>query len=127
MTLGDIVKQYREEHDLSQRQFAAACELSNGYISMLEKNENPKTGLPMVPSITAMKKIADVMGVALNDLMDQIDDMTVSIQTPAKKNKELTVRIDDELTLQFIEGFSRLPAEKKKLVIHQIEEHLSGE
>lgn len=44
MTLSDFVKEYRKEHDLSQRQFAAICGLSNGYISMLEKNMNPKTG-----------------------------------------------------------------------------------
>ena len=62
MTLSDFVKEYRKEHDLSQRLFAAICGLSNGYISMLERNLNPKTGLPLTPSLPALKKISTVMG-----------------------------------------------------------------
>ncbi len=44
MTLKDFLIQYRTEHDLSQRQFAAICGLSNSYISMLERERNPTTG-----------------------------------------------------------------------------------
>lgn len=43
MTLGDIVKNYRAEHGLSLREFSRISGVSNGYISMLEKNEHPKT------------------------------------------------------------------------------------
>ena len=49
MTLSDLVQEYRREHGLSQRQFASICGLSNGYISMLERNVNPKTGQPVTP------------------------------------------------------------------------------
>ena len=35
MTLGDCIREYREAHDLSQRQFAELCGLSNAYISIL--------------------------------------------------------------------------------------------
>ncbi|MDR1246094.1 MAG: helix-turn-helix domain-containing protein [Clostridiales Family XIII bacterium] len=79
MTLGETVKEYRDKHDLSQRQFAAKCNLSNGYISMLEKNINPKTGQPMVPSILAIKKIADAMNISLNSLLYSADDISVDI------------------------------------------------
>lgn len=34
--LADIIKRYREDNDLSQRQFAARCGLSNAYISKIE-------------------------------------------------------------------------------------------
>ena len=51
MTLSDLVQEYRREHGLSQRQFASICGLSNGYISMLERNVNPKTGQPVTPSL----------------------------------------------------------------------------
>ena len=51
MTLGDIVKNYRTEHGLSLREFSRISGVSNGYISMLEKNEHPKTKKPIVPSI----------------------------------------------------------------------------
>lgn len=79
MTLSDFVKEYRKEHDLSQRQFAAICGLSNGYISMLEKNMNPKTGLPLAPSLPALKKISDGMGISLADMLTTVDDMPVEL------------------------------------------------
>ena len=72
MTLSDFVKEYRKEHDLSQRQFAAICGLSNGYISMLERNLNPKTGLPLTPSLPALKKISTAMGMSLGDLLTAV-------------------------------------------------------
>lgn len=79
MTLSDFVKEYRKEHDLSQRQFAAICGLSNGYISMLERNLNPKTGLPLTPSLPALKKISTAMGMSLGDLLTAVDDMPIDL------------------------------------------------
>ena len=37
MKLSEIIKKYRKEHDLSQRQMGARCGLSTGYISLIEK------------------------------------------------------------------------------------------
>lgn len=79
MTLGDVIKTYREEHDLSQRQFALKCNISNGYISMLEKGENPKTHEPIMPSLAALKAIASAMEMSLNELLSQADDMPVDL------------------------------------------------
>ena len=79
MTLSDFVKEYRKVHDLSQRQFAAICGLSNGYISMLERNLNPKTGLPLTPSLPALKKISTAMGMSLGDLLTAVDDMPIDL------------------------------------------------
>lgn len=79
MTLRELVQEYRKEHNLSQRQFASLCNLSNGYISMIEKNLNPKTKLPVTPSIPALKKIATGMGMNLTELLSIADDMTVDM------------------------------------------------
>lgn len=79
MTLGQIIKAYRIRNHLSQRQFALLCDVSNGYISMLEDERNPKTNEPIVPSLVTMKKIAKAMNMTLNDLMSQADDMEVSL------------------------------------------------
>lgn len=79
MTLGALIAEYRTQHDLSQRQFAALCGLSNGYISMLEKNENPKTGLPVTPSLLALKKISQSMGISMDELFSKVDDMPVDL------------------------------------------------
>lgn len=79
MTLGMIIKEYRAEKRLSQRQFALMCNVSNGYISMLEQGCNPKTNEPIVPTLATMRKLAKAMGMSLNDLMSQVDDMEISI------------------------------------------------
>lgn len=79
MTVGDIIKEYREAHSISQRQFALKCGISNGYISMLEKGKNPKTNEPIMPSLSALKAIASAMEMPLNDLFSQADDIPVDI------------------------------------------------
>lgn len=73
VTLGEVVKKYRIEHDLSLRDFSKISGVSNGYISMLEKNEHPKTKKPIVPSIEKMKSIASAMGMSLDALLEIID------------------------------------------------------
>ena len=79
MLLGELITTYRNETGMSQRQFAMACGLSNGYISMLEKNENPKTGLPIKPNIDQLIKIANAMGLTLTELLQKADDMPVTL------------------------------------------------
>ena len=77
MKLGDLIRSYRESHDLSQRQFALRCDLSNGYISILEKGINPNTQRPVTPTIPQLKKLADGMGLSLTELFEQVDDMPI--------------------------------------------------
>ena len=79
MTLGEFIKEYRERNNLSQRQFAIRCGLSNGYISMLEDGKNPKTGKPLVTKIENIMKIASAMGYTLSDLFNSVDDMEIDI------------------------------------------------
>lgn len=79
MTLGDLIKEYRTEHNLSQRQFAIMCGLSNGYISMLEKGENPSTKKPVAPSLVQLQKIAAGLGITVMDLMERVDDMPIDL------------------------------------------------
>lgn len=81
MKLGDLIREYRDSHDLSQRQFANQCDLSNGYISILEKGINPSTGKPVTPTIPQLKKLATGMGMTLSELFDQADDMPIDIAT----------------------------------------------
>lgn len=84
MKLGEYINNYLFQNKISQRQFAKICELSNGYISMLISGKNPKTGKPLIPSITALLSIANGMGISLDELISQTDDITVDIS--ASKN-----------------------------------------
>ena len=79
MRIGEYIDKYLQANNMSQRQFAKKCNLSNGYISMLINNTNPKTGKPLVPSLTALLSISKGMGISLDELINQTDDIDVDI------------------------------------------------
>ena len=76
MTLGDLIKKYREENDLSMSDFAEKSGLSKAYVSLLEKNKNPKTGKEITPSVDIIKKVADAIGMDFDDVFSSIDSTT---------------------------------------------------
>lgn len=79
MTISEFISRYLNENKLSQRQFAKNCGLSNGYISMLINNENPKTKKPLVPSLSALISLSKGMGITVDELIEQTDDIDVDI------------------------------------------------
>lgn len=93
MTLGAYIKSYRERNSLSQRQFAGKSGVSNAYISMLEKNENPRTGLPLSPTMPVLKKLASAMGLTVNDLLAHVDDMAIDQSTTVMDYEEAQDRL----------------------------------
>ncbi len=107
MTLKDFLIQYRTEHDLSQRQFAAICGLSNSYISMLERERNPTTGEKIVPTLQAFEKLARGMGITLEDIFDTIEDTPVDLRFHPEGDAP-----EDEREL--IAALRRIPPEKRR-------------
>lgn len=121
MTLKDLIAEYRNEHGLSQRQFAIACGLSNGYISMLEKGLNPNTKLPVTPSLPKLKQLASGMGMTLTDLLVKVDDMPVELILDDEESKKLVPEIEDELDAEIIRIVSGLTPEKKQQALSYIQ------
>lgn len=114
MTLGEIIRQYRMEHGMSQRDFAKQCGMSNAYISMLENNRNTKTGLPVVPSLETIKTAADTMGVTLTSMLEMLGDAPLSLDTqnaPAEEPER------DRITKLFL---SLTEENQKKLIDYAI-------
>lgn len=72
MTLGDIIKEFRELNKLSQEEFGKMAGLSKSYLSMLENNRDPR-GNPIKPSIETIDKVASTIGVDLDTVISQID------------------------------------------------------
>lgn len=83
MKLGEFIKQYRDEHGMSQREFAASSGLTNGYISMLENDKNPKTGAGIKPTLSTYKAVSNATGVSVSSLMSLVDD-DVSLEEPIR-------------------------------------------
>ena len=104
MTLHELIAQYRAEHELSQRQFASLCSLSNGYISLLEKGGiNPKTGEPFEITLQSLKKLAVGMGISLSDLIAAADDMPILLSEES----------GDEIVADLPDGLLPFPDTKK--------------
>ena len=102
MTLGDIIKAYRNAHDYSMGDFAKMSGLSKPYISMLERDINSSTGRSIIPSVPTLQAVARVMNISLDTLMQQIDgDQLIDVtKTKTKKSYYLdpkTAKVAQEL------------------------------
>ncbi|WP_173212790.1 MULTISPECIES: S24 family peptidase [unclassified Streptococcus] len=99
MKLGELLKSYRTEHKLSMDAFCELSDLTKGYISMLEKNEHPKSKKPIVPSYDTIEKIAKGMQISTENLIDMLDDdQEIQINaTPALLSKSPIQSIYDKL------------------------------
>lgn len=73
MKLHDAITKFRTEQGLSQREFAKRCNLSHNTIHLLEKGINPRSGKPLIPDTITYKKIADGMGITMDELFTTLD------------------------------------------------------
>lgn len=108
MTLGTIIQQYRKEHQLSMDDFAQLSGISKAYISILERNYNPSTKRPAIPSLPTIKAVATAMRLDFNDLLYRLDpDQKIALPSD---EKEPTTPQDDGL-------WKDICADEKKLML----------
>lgn len=73
MTLGDIIKKYRNTQGMSMDEFAKLSGLSKAYISILERNINPVNNKAPAPSLETIRSVAAAMGSDFNDIIAILD------------------------------------------------------
>ena len=73
MTLGDIIKKYRDDRHMSMDSFAQLSGLSKSYISVLERNITPHGNQPS-PGIDTYRAVAKTLGLDVNELIRAVDD-----------------------------------------------------
>ena len=121
MTLGDIIKKYRKENNISMSEFACNCSLSKGYISMLENNINPRNNKPISPTLPSISKVASGMGIELDTLLkmmgnEQTVDLTYEYNSTSNLDKQKTLDIvvekceesDSKSQIQRISRYAKL-------------------
>lgn len=99
MKLGDKIKQFRIEKNLTMQQLADLSGKSKGYISLLEKGINPQTRKPIEPSLEAIQSIAKALNVDLEDLISDTEDV---IRLPKLNNSiiEKITNITKQLNIE---------------------------
>ena len=120
MELKTFINSYRTEHNLTMEQFAKSASLSKGYISMLEKGYNPQTGKKIIPSISALNNIAIATGTDLDHLLKIIDDIEVSLDSPAQD-----LIISNPQEEQLIIGYRNLTTANQKELLAYIDMNLN--
>ena len=101
MKLGEIIKNFRYDNDMTMQEFADRSGLSKGYISMLEKNRHPQSKRELVPSFETYKKVSSAMGMPLDDFLAALDgDEVVKINAPAPAPLQLTEQ-EEHLVVSF--------------------------
>lgn len=76
MTLGEIIKNYRNDAKVSQDIIAEKTGLSKSYISILERNYNPSTHEPPIPSIKTIQVVSKAIGKTFDDVFSDLDEDT---------------------------------------------------
>ena len=101
MTLGDIIKKYRKDNNISMSEFASNCSLSKGYISMLENNVNPRNNKPISPTLPSIAKVASGMGLELDTLLKMMDnEQTINLaseNTSTNQNSDFVFQLGDPI------------------------------
>ena len=120
MELKTFINSYRTEHNLTMEQFAKSASLSKGYISMLEKGYNPQTGKKIIPSISALNIIAIATGTDLDHLLKIIDDIEVSLDSPAQD-----LIISNPQEEQLIIGYRNLTTANQKELLAYLDMKLN--
>lgn len=133
MKLGELLKSYRTEHKLSMDAFCELSDLTKGYISMLEKNEHPKSKKPIVPSYETIEKIAKGMQISVESLIDMLDDdqeIQINSTPPHLKSIAITETLPDAsdlLTQQITDKVVQLTPDNKKIVLRTSEQLLESQ
>ncbi len=119
MHLGEVIKEYRDNNDLSMQAFADRCEVSKGYIAMLERNVNSKTGSPVVPSIETFIKVARAMHISLSELINMVDEnqpVGIDLDTPNARRVPVYGRVAAGIPLEAVDNvldWEEIPADWK--------------
>lgn len=98
MTLGEIIKKYRVEHEMSMDKFSEMSGISKSYISLLEKNWNPTTGRSIAPSIKCIRQVADCVHIDFNTLFSMLDGNISLAAEPASTDFSVSPLEKDLIT-----------------------------
>lgn len=82
MNLSEIIKKYRSDNNVSMEELANRCNLSKGYISMLENQSKPSGRTKNItPSIQAIRKLSKGMNIEFDYLLASVENVSFKDDT----------------------------------------------
>ena len=118
MNLGEIIKKFRDDNELSMDKFAKMSNLSKAYISVLEKNKRPQTGKPVTPSIPVIKNVAEAMNMSFDELFNMLEDnqiVSIGLDDVIKKITEVSVQLHTDRQIK-VYDFATEQLKEQKIV-----------
>lgn len=130
MKIGELIKEYRKDHGMSQEAFATRSGLSKGYVSIIENGVHPRTGKPLTPSAKVMKQVADAIGMPLQELRQLTEPLdwndTIYNDEPTKEELKIYSSLDESKVYPiYKEAFQQLERMMKTMDEDQIKQLLA--
>lgn len=110
-SIGEVIREYRERHGLSLREFAQKAKLSHAYIDKLENGVDPVTGKPVTPTLRTIDLLAKAMEMTPEELMAAAGYIN---NTNKKENQH-------EEAIRLFARLSRLTPEGREKVLRELE------
>ena len=125
--IGDYIRKYRG--DLSLRDFAKKCGISHTHLDSIEKGFDPRTGKEVRVTVDTLKKIANAMGLTINELLTvsgEIEDDNDSIDKKKEYIKTIATDQNTGYSVQLLsdEPFNSLSKEEQEELIEMAMDQL---
>lgn len=95
MTIGEIIKDYRDAKGISLDEFAKQAGMSKSYVFALEKNEHPKTKEPINPSLGIITRVSLATGLSVDEIYSRLGMKELLGQKTTINLSDLEIRIID--------------------------------
>lgn len=113
MNLNEKIRILRKENGWTMQELADRAELSKGYISMLEKGENPQTKKPIVVSLETAQKLALAFNLDLETFLNNVTD---NISLPKIKDETGKLHYEDNQVNKYLALVSYRKASVDKVI-----------
>lgn len=122
MTLGDLIFKYRTENELSMDDFSKKSGISKAYVSLIEKNVNPRNNKPVAPTLPTLKKIASAMNMDIDSLLKSLgNEQEISLTNDNNMDDEIKELVHD---VSINEDLKLLLEIGKKMTPEQLSTHI---
>ena len=122
MTLGEFITQYRQQHEMSVRQFASLVSMSPQAILNIERGLG-SSGKPMTSTMKTYKRIAEAIGMTEQDFLNMLNDNV--LVNPDEYEENMPIKEIDGHTMLDLSALNEAQRKAVILVLQADQQALS--